>query len=732
MKYLLPILFFLISFECAATCTLPAPSGLKSTSLASCQAALKWKKVSSAKGYHLQYKTTTSPNWITLNITGNVTSYTILDLAAATTYNVRIASVCNSGEEGTFSSPVNITTTSCSTPINVAVSTITSTSVKVTWSALCGETNFSVRYRKTGTSAWTTIPNIMQLGYQLSGLLPLTAYQVRVRAKCGAEPSDYSTIVNFTTLNVAGPQPRKNVLLVIVDDARFDSYMANGGPAFFDDNSISRVANEGVNFKLSFPAQSQCAPSRASITSGLYPHIHGVTDNPPQSVSDTITQITLPQILHTNGYYTGLIGKYHISKHPQPGFDFWMEVHGNDYTNTKFTLNDTTLTIPGHITDIVADSAIGFFHKVPQDQPFYLWLAYAAPHTPLTPRPQDLGIFSGEVMPGPVSPLKYTMNYPGFMYSCHSADNPGVIPDFYQGYFEMLNGVNETLGKVFNELTTMGLMDSTLIIFLSDNGYLIGEHKLLEKQLAYEESIKIPIFMRYPGLIPAGEQVTDNLAMNIDIAPTILDFAGIEDTFGMQGVSLLKMMNNTVKRKEMLYEFFNKDCLPDIRAVRSFDFKYVKYNCNQVTEELFDLVNDPYELTNLVNQAAYAPVLQQYRDKLTFWRNYYQDLTWDSVSTCSLSNPQRLINDAGSPLTFFTVYPNPSNTNVTLHFISSEKATATLRIMNAIGVTVYERKYTEEQTEYAETFSVEQLPAGNYFAVMQQGDHVYQQSFNRQ
>ncbi|HUM46920.1 MAG TPA: sulfatase-like hydrolase/transferase, partial [Chitinophagales bacterium] len=523
MKYLLPLFLFLfIASECVATCNLPSPAGLKATSVISCQASFKWKKVSSAAGYHVQYRISTAPNWTTLNITGNITSCTILNLDAATTYNIRIAAVCNSGEEGIFSLAININTASCSTPVNLSVSAIAASTATVTWNALCGETNFSLRYRKTGTTAWTTVSNINTLNYQLSGLVPSTPYQVRVRAKCGPNPSDYSPIVNFTTSGVVTPS-RKNVLLVIIDDARFDSYQANGGPAFFQDTTISRVANEGVNFQLGFPAQSQCAPSRASITTGLYPHLHGVTDNPPQTASDTITQITLPQILHNNGYYTGLIGKYHVSKHPQPGYDFWMEVHGNDYTDTKFNINGETITIPGHITDVVADSAIGFFHKVPQDQPFYLWLAYAAPHTPFIPRPEDAGVFNGDVMPSPVTPAKYNKNYPGFIYNCHSADNPNAIPDFYEGYYEMLNGVEETLGKVFNELTTMGLMDSTLIIFMSDNGYMIGEHKLLEKQLAYEESIKVPIFMRYPQLISPGQKVNNNLAMNIDIAPTILD-----------------------------------------------------------------------------------------------------------------------------------------------------------------------------------------------------------------
>ncbi len=731
MKYLVPVLLLFLYLEVDATCTLPSPNGLKTSSVASCQAGLKWKKVNTAISYVIEYKETTATNWISTTTPDNALLYTLTGLSANTAFTVRIAAVCAGNEAGTFSPAIFFNTIACSVPVDLAVSGISSSGAMLSWVPLCGETNFSLRYRKTGTSAWTTVANLTAPNYQLSGLLPQTDYQLRVRAKCGNQPSDYSPIVNFTTSSAAVPS-RKNVLLVIIDDARFDSFQANGGPSFFNDIAISRVANEGANFKLSFPAQSQCAPSRASITSGLYPHLHGVTDNPPQSDADTITQITLPQILQDNGYYTGLIGKYHVSKHPQPGFDFWMEVHGSDYTDTKYNINGTTFTIPGHSTDVVSDSAIGFFHKVPQDKPFYLWLAYAAPHTPQVPRPEDNGIFDNETMPVPVSPDKYTQNYPGILYNCHTANNPDGLDDFYRGYFELLNGVEERLGNVFDELTNMGLMDSTLIIFMSDNGFMIGEHMLFEKQMAYEESVKVPIFMRYPGLIPAGTQVTNNIAMNIDIAPTILDFAGIEDTFGMQGLSLLKMMNNTVERKEMMYEFFNKDCVPDIRAVRSLDFKYVKYNCTQNTEELFDLENDPYENTNLVNNPAFATTLQLYRDKLTYWRNYYQDFSWDSLYACSLTNPQKLTYEAGSTLSLLTIHPNPASSDIMVHFISSENAPAQLRIVNSLGIVVFEKNYSIAASEFFEQIPIHQFPDGNYFALVQQGNHVYREAIMHQ
>jgi N-acetylglucosamine-6-sulfatase len=441
----------------------------------------------------------------------------------------------------------------------------------------------------------------------------------------------------------------------------------------------------------------------------------------------------MPQILQNNGYYTGLIGKYHISGNPQPGFDYWMEYHLNDYTNIKFNVNGTVKLISGHATDIVSDSAISFFHKVPEGKPFFLWLGYRAPHITAEPRPQDEGLFDDFDMPFPGNFKEYKENVPEFLYDCHTGRDSVYIDDYYRGYYEMLNGVESTLGDIFSELDTLGLMDSTLIIFMSDNGYMMGEHVLREKQLAYEESIRIPIFMRYPPLIEAGTQVNEQIAMNLDIAPTILDFAGIEDTFGMQGISLLKLLNNSVTRTEMMYEFFNEDCVPDIRAVRSLDYKYVQYNCSEATEEFFDLNNDPHENTNLVNNASFATLIQDYRDKLTFWRNYYLDLTWDSLYECHLSNPQRLTQQGeGKPLTLLNLFPNPASNSIQIHFISSENTTGSLQIINVLGKIVHEEIFEYPGTGFSKSIPLDNLQAGTYFAVIRHGLNTYRQAFVKQ
>ncbi|MEO5673156.1 MAG: sulfatase-like hydrolase/transferase, partial [Chitinophagales bacterium] len=465
-----------------ATCILPPPGSFKSVNAASCQIYLKWDVVISATNYTIQYKPAASGTWITLNNIGNITSFTLTGLASGTTYHIKVVAICSNNEAGIYTNQITATTSLCSKPTGVILDAFTATSAAVSWTAPCGEANFTLKYRKITESVYTTQKNIYTPSYTLVNLEPNTQYQVKVQSKCsGTNLSKFTTPVTFNTTASMAAYSGKNVLLVIVDDARFDSYSTNGGPSFFNDTNISRIADEGVNFELSFPSQSQCSPSRGSIITGVYPHRHGVLNNPNFDESDTITLPTLPEILHNQGYYCGLIGKYHISPWPQPGYDFWMENHMGVYIDGKYNINGIENIISGHQTDVLTDSAMGFFKKVPAGTPFFLWLGYRAPHTPYVSRPRDEGLYDGYTMPYPAYPNKYTINYPGFLYSCKNAPDSARIAENWRGYFELLQGVESDLGKLYHFMDSMGIMDSTLIIFMSDNGYIMGEHHLFQK-----------------------------------------------------------------------------------------------------------------------------------------------------------------------------------------------------------------------------------------------------------
>ncbi len=736
MKTLFKIVFggffaLFFSIQAAGQCSLSPPLGFKTEVVTSCYIQYSWNAVSGAQGYRLKYKVSSASSWTTVDV-GNVTSYTVTGLTPSTEYKAKIAALCANGSEGSYTLNVSATTQSCSTPLNFVASSITTTSAVLSWTAPCGENSFKINWRKKNTSSWTKINNVSGTSYTLTGLSPSTTYEAKIQAKCGGgNNSSFSKVITFTTLS-DGPQlPGKNVLFIIIDDARYDSYDVTGGPSFFPTPNISRIANEGANFKLSFPVLSMCAPSRASVATGVYPHIHDVTDNTNNGITDSITIITLPQILKAHGYYTGLIGKWHINEYPQPGYDYWLHCDRKDYFNAKYNYNGVFKKIAPHQTDVLTDSAINFIQKRPKDKPFFLWLGYRVPHKPYVPRTADDGLFDTYDMPFPSNYKKYEKNYPEFLYDCHSAPDSAKLVSDYRGYFELLQGLETRLGDLWAVLEEEGIMDSTLIIFTSDNGYLMGEHKLMEKRLAYEESIKVPLFMRHPKSIKAGKVLKKVMALNIDIAPTILDFAGIPQTYGMQGVSLLDMIDGTVERTEMLYQFYSKECVPDIRAIRSLNFKYVVYNCDQPTEEFFDLNNDKKENTNQINNPLYADSVEVYRNKLTYWRNYYQDFSWGESRICSLSNVQRIPVEEGKPLTWLRLFPNPVEDDVRLHFITEHRDNGSVFVFNAMGQLVYQERFINLR-ELVTVLPSSQWLAGAYRIIVQHGNHVYQEHFVKQ
>lgn len=718
---------WLLVKESQAQCSLGPPVGFTADEVASCAITYSWNAVIGASGYELKYKISSASQWTTVDV-GNVTTYTLTGLQSNTNYKAKLAARCSNGSVGTSTPSVSSTTSSCSKPQQLTVSNITSNSATISWIAPCGENSFKLKWRKSGTSSWNTVNNISGTSYTLTGLMEQTAYQVKVQSKCGSgNNSSFSKVVNFTTQASAPNVKGKNVLLIVVDDARFDTYDVTGGPSFFPTPNISRIANEGVNFKLSFPVLSMCAPSRASIVTGVYPHIHGVTDNPQNNIPDTITLMTLPLILKNYGYYNGLIGKWHISETPQPGYDYWLQCDKKDYFNAKWNYNGVYKKIAPHQTDVTTDSAIQFIKRRPKDKPFFLFLGYRVPHTPYVPRAADDGLFDAYEMPIPTNYSKFTVNYPEFLYQCQTAPDTAALVSDYRGYFELLQGLETRLGDLWATLTAEGIMDSTLIIFTSDNGYLMGEHKLKEKRLAYEESIKVPLFMRYPPLITPGKEVKKDIALNIDIAPTILDYAGIPQTYGMQGVSLLDLMDGTVDRTEMMYEFFSKECVPDIRAVRTLNAKYVMYNCAQPTEEFFDLNNDKKENTNQINNPLYADSVQVYRNKLTFWRNYYGDTNLNTAMVCSLSNVQRLHHQATQGLLLLSVFPNPTSGALRIHCITEKESRLTIRVMNMMGRVLIEQTI-DGRREVLLPLDTHGWASGAYVVSVQQEDRVLWQS----
>lgn len=430
---------------------------------------------------------------------------------------------------------------------------------------------------------------------------------------------------------IAKAQP--NILVIVLDDARFDSFYSNDSTSIFSSPSITRIAEEGVRFDYAFPALSRCSPSRASINTGLYPHHHGVIAN--KKVQDVdFPYITASKILHDNGYYTGFTGKYGYKViTAADGFDYVLESTSDLYLNSKYyynSLNQNVIT--GHKTDVITDKAIEFLESVPIGQPFLLFVEHKAAHAPYNPRPQDSGAFDNVALPF-IEMKGFDHDFPSPYTECYNVDTDQLKLDFKR-YYELLKGASESIDTIIKFLDDAGILDSTLIIFTSDNGFMFGEHLFDDKEVAFEESIRVPMFIRYPEWFEAETVISDNMAMNIDIAPTLLDAAGIPDTFEMDGMSM-----RNLNRKEILYEYFQVACKPTLTAVRDFDYKFVSSRCSNVVEEFYDLNADPKENNNLINDSASQTLIQTYREKLDSLKTVYgYVLVNDTTLDCALNN----------------------------------------------------------------------------------------------
>jgi N-acetylglucosamine-6-sulfatase len=538
----------------------------------------------------------------------------------------------------------------------VKSSNLSPSSVTLSWPQnLDGEN--TIRFSIAGLNEWTIHHTGADTFIRISGLRPNTTYEVQMKAGKAVEAELWSPVQTIRTLC------RPNVVVILADDGRYDTYNVNNGPTWFQTPNINKIATEGANFKYCFPALSLCSPSRASIVTGLYPHHHGVVNN---EVSDSLTIPTIATILHDSGYYVGWIGKYGFNKFPQPGYDYFIESATAEYTNTYYNYNGETVFLPDHKTNVFTEKALEFLDQVPPDKPFCMFLAHKAPHVPLEPRPEDAGLYTNEMMPFPENFYHYDIDFPSYLYDCHLfSDDSAELKSAWLSYLQLVAGIDWSVGEVADKLEAMGIMDSTLIIYTSDNGLLKGEHLLQGKQLALDESLKLPMFIRYPAWFNPNEgiRIDDEMAMNIDIAPTILDAAGITNPVTMDGWSMHDLATGVKKRKEFLYEYYNKEeCTPTMHAVRSFDYTYISNSCDHNADEFYDLINDSLQNHNLIDEAGFGNLIQSYKHKLDSLRYYYGDTIWvDTIVSCKLYTipsgtfqpPQ--LNDLA------TIFPNPGN-----------------------------------------------------------------------
>ena len=413
---------------------------------------------------------------------------------------------------------------------------------------------------------------------------------------------------------------KRNIIFILTDDQRFDAMSLMGHP-FLETPHLDALARNGILCENAFVTTSLCSPSRASILSGQYAHTHGVLDNGTLFPAGAPA---FPVELQRNGYDTAFVGKWHMggaSDAPRPGFNRWVSFKGQGtYKNPAFNIDGERIKREGYVTDLITDYAEEFL-KTPREKPFFLYMSHKAVHADFFPCERYKGCYDDKTYPHPASMANTEENYRGKpewvrrqRQSWHGVDgmyNTRVDFDtFTRDYAETMRAVDDSIGRLVAALHEQGLLDSTLIIYMSDNGFLFGEHGLIDKRTMYEPSIRVPLIVHCPELFQGGQRRKE-MFLNIDIGPTILGAAALRIPDSMQGKSFLPLLKNETQewRDAFLYEYFWERSFPQtptVLGVRTDRYKLMRYHGVWDRYELYDLEEDPDEMNNLL-----GPFLQQ-------------------------------------------------------------------------------------------------------------------------
>ncbi len=423
-------------------------------------------------------------------------------------------------------------------------------------------------------------------------------------------------------------QPKQpNILFILTDDQRFDALGCAGHPILKTPN-LDRIAARGVRFRNAFVTTPICAASRASILTGRYERTHKFTfGTPPIATPFCLT--SYPFLLRRAGYRTGLIGKFGVAVakgHAAKLFDLLVPI-GYPYQRKQKSGEVR------HIDQIATDRAIDFLKTQPARQPFCLSISFNSPHAEdgklanLYPWPKTVdGLYDDvRIPPPPLVDEKYFQAEPAFLRKAMNRirwywqfDTPEKYTKNVRAYYRMISGIDHEIGRLLAELERLGLLDNTIILFMGDNGYFLGERGFSGKWVHYEESLRVPMLIADPRL-PADRRgkTVDEMALNIDIAPTVLNLAGLDVPREHQGRSLVPLVRGekTPWRHDFFCEhlFVHKD-IPQWEGVRDERYVYARYFTQKpVHEFLHDLKQDPQELRNLARETGHAALLERMR-----------------------------------------------------------------------------------------------------------------------
>ncbi|MGD9344525.1 MAG: sulfatase [Candidatus Aminicenantes bacterium] len=473
----------------------------------------------------------------------------------------------------------------------------------------------------------------------------------------------------------ATAESRPNIIFIMADDHAAHAVSVYGSRINRTPH-IDRIAIEGIRFTNCFCTNSICAPSRAVILTGTYSHLNGVRDN---AVSFDGTQTTFPKILQNEGYQTAMIGKWHLKSEPT-GFDYWNVLPGQgQYYNPDLIEMGEKKQHSGYVTDILTDIALDFLkNRRNPSKPFLLMLHHKAPHRNWQPAARHLDVYDDVVFPEPetlfddyatrsraASDQEMTLRrHMRVDQDVKMGDPPQRLDDeqrtawetvyrpkretfreekpegeafvrwiykrYMEDYLGCIAAIDESVGRLLDYLDESGLAENTVVVYTSDQGFFLGDHGWYDKRFMYEESLRMPLVVRYPGRIEPGS-VGGHIVSNLDFAPTFLDLAGAEIPAAMQGRSLRKLLSNEAVdgwRRSLYYHYYEYPAVHMTKrhyGVRTERYKLMHFYYDIDAWELYDLEKDPNEINNVYDNPAYTDVVTELKAEIERLQNLYGD-----------------------------------------------------------------------------------------------------------
>ena len=484
-------------------------------------------------------------------------------------------------------------------------------------------------------------------------------------------PNDRSIFFTFIvavvaiTSNIAGAAQRPNIVWIFSDDHACNAIGAYGGRLESENltPNIDSIARAGIIFDRAYVGNSICAPSRATLLTGKHSHLNGKFDNRGGFNHD---QQQFQKILQKHGYQTAMIGKIHLNGAMQ-GFDYWEVLPGQGrYTNPQFVTAEGKTQYEGHSTDIVTDRALNWLDNGKDDvKPFMMMVHYKAPHRNWLPAPRIMDQFRKRTFPEPDSlfddysgrgvaahkqdmSISRTMRMGGDLkvtpgseraawLEKHPLEGDALVRWKYQAYMQdylgCIAGVDENIGRILAWLKEHDLEQNTVVMYSSDQGFYLGEHGWFDKRFMYEESFRMPLVAKWPGVIKPGRRNGD-LVQNIDFAETFLDIAGAGIPDDMQGESLVPLLKDETPadwRKSLYYHYYEYPAVHSVRRHEGiFDgrHKLIRFYGLDVPNgeewELFDLTTDPAELTSIYDHSGQSRRIEELKAELDRLKKIYK------------------------------------------------------------------------------------------------------------